>query len=77
MLLCSDLLFVQNQVNRPRFTPRELEDYLRETAKVKRANEIAEANYKARPFLSPRELVVMTRLAKRGRKINLVKQAKE
>jgi DNA-binding NarL/FixJ family response regulator len=76
-LLCNDQLFVQNQVNRPRFSKRELDDYLRDHEKRDRAIEIAEATFAARPLLSPRELVVMTALAKKGKKNKFVERVKK
>jgi hypothetical protein len=64
MLLCSDQLFVQNQVNRPRFESRELSDYIKHHEAVKRA----EQAFEARPLISPAELVILTRAARKGKR---------
>lgn len=60
-VLNPDLLFVQNMVSRPRFTPYELEIAIAATNRIKVAIEALEILNERRPFLSPRELILMRR----------------
>lgn len=65
MFLCQDILFVQNQVNRPEFTRAELAAAIKET-ELRRA---AAESLKARPNLSPVELIVMTRAVRKNSRL--------
>jgi hypothetical protein len=63
-LLCSDQLFVQNQVNRPLFTAAELEHAIR----CKALDELALDHMLQNPNMSPRELLVQIRAIEERRR---------
>ena len=68
MLLCTDLLFVQNQVNRPRFTADQLDAFIDHREKVERAERRAAEAFEARPLISPAELLILTKAARKGKR---------
>lgn len=67
MFLCQDILFVQNQVNRPEFTRGELAAAIKE-----RELNQADESLKARPNLSPVELIVMTRAVRSNSRLGRI-----